>query len=150
MAAPRHNAPRPMNDIDGLPSSATHPPTQKSGHPPRGGGGGGPAFSLKSGKNQTNPPTHPPLPPPPPPRRYSTNQPLNNGLPHATLTQFIVVQCSAQSQFPCLAGKTRPEDGVGGGGGWLTKFSHQLGIKVRSSPVLRLSHVNCTGGSGTE
>ena len=56
----------------GLPSSATHPPTRKSGPPSPSGV---PAFPPKPGKNQTNPPTHPQTPP-----QYSINQPRSNGL----------------------------------------------------------------------
>ena len=62
----------------GLPSSATHPPAQQSGHPPLGGGT---CIFPNIGENPDKP-THPPSDPPPPPR-YSINQPLSKGLPLA-------------------------------------------------------------------
>ena len=68
---------QPMNNVGGLPRSATHPPTQKTGHPPWGGG------TCIFPKIRENPdkPTHPPSDPPPPPR-YSINQSLSYGLVH--------------------------------------------------------------------
>ena len=70
-----HNVPWPMNNIGGLPSSATHPTTQQTGHPPPWGG------MCIFPKIEENPdkPTHPASDPPPPPR-YSINQPLSKGL----------------------------------------------------------------------
>ena len=75
-----HNVPRPMNNVGGLPSSATLPPTHpKKRTPPTPLHL--PALFPKSGANQTNPPTHPPThPQTPPPPGYSINQSLSYGL----------------------------------------------------------------------
>ena len=53
--------PQPMNNVGGLPRSATHPPTQKSGHPPWGGGG---TCILPKIREKPDEPTHPPSDPP--------------------------------------------------------------------------------------
>ena len=67
-----HNAPRPMNNVGGLPSSATPTQPTKRTPPPQGGVH---AFFPKSGEPQTNPPTHPSDAP-----WYSIHQPRSKGL----------------------------------------------------------------------
>ena len=104
-----HNVPRPMNNVGGLPSSATHPPTPKSGHPPPGGATC--TFPKIGGKPDK--PTHPPtLRPthtvPPPPVQY---QPVITLWPG-----WGAVAHGTSSGMSARGGRLGQDTGAGGGG----------------------------------